>query len=165
MDTQLKFDPTLGGDLIMSKHCMKELGLQHQMSTNFVDPCLQSISGHSTAVVGILRNVSFRLKGSSVTFTRDFWVCDAIDKIVDIMISASFLKSHLQDFFGRCKQACRSLIAPWFSKKKESESEKLEREKKQLEQRIKANELKMRRLQREKDRYRQQGAGEPSLPQ
>lgn len=155
LDTQLKIDKDLGDDLIMSTQCMEDLGLRDQLSYDFRDPSLGSISGHHTPVIGVLRGVTFRLKGKSVTFKRDFWVCDAINAIVDIMIGANFIKAHLEDLFGRCVDACRSLFAPWFSRKKESKDEKKQREDREREQQILKNELEILRLQRENNVIRQ----------
>ncbi|MCJ1465957.1 hypothetical protein MMC07_004576 [Pseudocyphellaria aurata] len=68
LDTGLK----VPGGLIMSSRYAKEIGMFFNISTDFVDPHMQSISGHHTSVTGVLRNVRFRLKGTSITFARDF---------------------------------------------------------------------------------------------
>ncbi|KAI1456511.1 hypothetical protein F4805DRAFT_458717 [Annulohypoxylon moriforme] len=152
LDTQLKICQGNTGDLIMSSHCARELGILNNMSTDFDDPCLRSISGHSTAVKGILRNVQFRLKGSSVTFRRNFWVCDAIDGIVDVMIGANFIKDNFKLLFEKAKE-CVSSFATWFSKKKETPEQKREREERERQQKIKVNELEIKRLQRENEMH------------
>lgn len=53
LDTGLK----VTGGLIMSCQYAKELGRYQDISQDFVDPCLRSISGHLTPVAGILRDV------------------------------------------------------------------------------------------------------------
>ncbi|MCJ1270266.1 hypothetical protein MMC22_010162 [Lobaria immixta] len=106
LDTGLK----VTGGLIMSSQYAKELGRYQDISQDFVDPCLRSISGHLTPVAGILRDVSFRLKGTSVTFMRDFFICDAIDGLVDIMFGASFIRNQFKLFFERVKE-CFSTFA------------------------------------------------------
>lgn len=153
LDTQLKIRNGGRDDLIMSPHFAREMGILDQMSTDFEDPCLQSISGHSTVVKGILRNVQFRLKGSSITFRRSFWVCDAIDGTVDVMIGASFIKDNFGMLFEKVKE-CVSSFATWFSKKKETPEQKREREEQERQQKIKANELEIKRLERENEMHR-----------
>jgi hypothetical protein len=153
LDTQLKIHDGIGDDLIMSSHCARELNILDKMSTAFEDPCLRSISGHSTAVKGILRNVQFRLKGSSVTFCRNFWVCDAINDMIDIMIGANFIERNLRILFEKAK----STFAAWFPKKKETPKQKREREELERQRKIKANELEIKRLQRENEMHQQAG--------
>lgn len=160
LDTGLK----VPGGLIMSSQYAQELGRYQDISQDFVDPCLRSISGHMTPVTGILRDVVFRLKGTSVTFKRDFFICDAIDGMVDIMFGASFIKNQFKLFFERAKD-CISTFATWFSTKKESKEEKAERERRERDQRIKATRREIARLQNEEQmlraaqRQRQEGAG------
>lgn len=146
LDTGLK----VPGGLIMSSHYAKEIGRYQDISKDFVDPCMRSISGHHTTVTGVLRNVVFRLKGTSATFIRDFYVCDAIDGLVDIMIGASFIRDQFKLLFEKVKE-CFSTFATWFSTKKEDAEEKEERERREREQRIKANHREIARLQREQE--------------
>lgn len=134
----------------MSSRYAKESGLYDSLSEDFTDPCMRSISGHYTSVAGILRNVRFRLKGNSVTFIRDFYVCDAIDDLVDIMIGASFIKDQFKLLFEKAKQ-CFSTFATWFSTKNEDVREKAERERREREQRIKANQREIERLRKEQE--------------
>lgn len=144
LDTGLK----VPGGLIMSSYYAKELGRHQDISQDFVDPCLRSISGHMTPVTGILRDVAFRLKGSSITFKRDFFICDAIDGLVDIMFGASFIKNQFKLLFERVKE-CLGIFATWFSTKKESTEEKAERERRERDQKTKANQREIARLQKE----------------
>ena len=146
LDTGLKVQ----GGLVMSARYAKDIGKFSSISSDFSDPCLQSVSGHSTPVIGILRDLRFRLKGSSVTFIRDFYVCDAIDGLVDIMAGAEFIKEQFKLLFGRVRQFC-SAFSTWFCRKKESPEEKEERERQQRQQKIKANELEIARLQKEQE--------------
>ncbi|KAI0863821.1 hypothetical protein F4860DRAFT_511711 [Xylaria cubensis] len=150
LDTQLKIQKHAGDDLVMSAHCARDLGLFDRLSTDFDDPCLQSISGHSTAVLGVLRNVQFRLKGSSVTFRRDFWVCESLNNIVDVMIGANFIKDNFKMLFEKVKD-CVSSFATWFSKKKETPEQKREREERERQQQIAIKELEIKRLQKESE--------------
>lgn len=144
LDTQLK----VTNGLVMSSRYATEIGLDQKISRDFVDPCLRSISGHITPVVGILRNVHFRLKGTSVTFSRDFWVCDAIDSVVDIMIGASFIAENFKLLFDRFKSLC-STFAGWFSTKKETPEEKAQREEQERRQKLDAIKRERARLDRE----------------
>jgi len=145
---------------MMSAQYAKEIGRYEDISRNFVDPCMKSISGHDTAITGVIRNVAFRLKGTSITFRRDFFVCDAIDGFVDIMMGASFIKDQFKLLFGRVKEFF-STFATWFSTKKEDGGgEKEERERREREQRIKANQREITRLRKEQQellREAQQG--------
>ncbi|KAI1762705.1 hypothetical protein GGR53DRAFT_403135 [Hypoxylon sp. FL1150] len=161
LDTQLKINKGSGDDLIMSSHCARELGILGKMSTDFEDPCLQSISGHSTAVRGILRNVQFRLKGSSVTFRRNFWVCDAINGVVDVMIGANFIKDNFRMLFEKVK-GCDSTFATWISKKKETPEQKREREELERQQKIKINDREIKRLQKENEMHQRASEANPS---
>ncbi|KAK4949756.1 hypothetical protein LTR10_011598 [Elasticomyces elasticus] len=144
LDTQLKVPK----GLVMSHRYAKEIGLHQDISTNFVDPCLRSISGHITPVTGILRNVRFRLKGTSVTFYRDFWICDALDSVVDIMVGASFIAENFKLLFDRFKSLC-STFAGWFSTKKETPEEKAKREEQERKQRLDAIKRERARLDNE----------------
>lgn len=141
LDTGLK----VPGGLIMSSQYAEEIGMDHDISRDFVDPCMRSISGHHTPITGILRNVRFRLKGTSVTFIREFYICDAIDGLVDIVIGASFIKDQFKLLF----ETVFYTFATWFSTKKEDAREKEERERREREQRFKANKREIARLQRE----------------
>ena len=148
----------------MSSQYAKELGRCQDISQDFVNPCLRSISGHLTPVMGILRDVVFRLKGTSVTFKRDFLICDAIDGMVDIMFGASFIKDQFKLLFERVKDLYGT-FATWFSTKKESPEDKVERERREIEQKIKANERELVRLRKEPEKMNaaqmqsQQGSG------
>lgn len=137
-----------GEDLIMSSHCARELGILEQISTDFEDPRLQSISGHATAVRGVLHNVQFRIKGSSVTFRRNFWVSDAINTVIDVMIGAKFITENFKILFEKF-EVCVSTFASWFPKKKETPEQKGECEELERQQKIRVNELEIKRLQRE----------------
>ncbi|KAJ5557068.1 hypothetical protein N7494_000983 [Penicillium frequentans] len=142
LDTGLKVQ----GGLIMSSQYAKDISRYQDISQDFDDPCLRSISGHPTPVKGILRDVTFRLKGASVTFKRDFFICDAIDGLADIMFGANFIKNHFRVLFERVKEC---MFASWFSTKKESKEEKAERERLERDQKIKANQREIARLQKE----------------
>jgi hypothetical protein len=147
LDTGLK----VPGGLIMSSRYARELGRYQDISHEFADPCLRSISGHLTPVTGVLRDVVFRLKGTSVTFRRDFFICDALDDLVDIMLGASFIRDHFKLFFERVRE-CFSTFATWFSTRKETKEEKVEREWRERDQQIKAHEREILRLQKEQQK-------------
>ncbi|OAL40533.1 hypothetical protein AYO20_00269 [Fonsecaea nubica] len=144
LDTGLK----VPGGLIMSSQYAKEIGRYQDISEDFVDPCLRSISGHLTPVTGVLRDVVFRVKGSSVTFKRNFFVCDAIDGLVDIMFGAHFIIDQFTMLFGRVKE-CLGTFATWFSTRKETNGEREERERRERDQKIRANEREIARLRKE----------------
>ncbi|MCJ1313075.1 hypothetical protein MMC25_006752, partial [Agyrium rufum] len=149
LDTGLK----VPGGMIMGLRYAKELGREHEIDRAFSDPCLRSISGHLTPITGILRDVVFRLKGSSKTFRRDFYICDAIDDMVDIMFGASFIKEQFKMLFENVKSLCSTFAtwSPW--KTKESAVERIDRQSLQREQKMKANELEIKRLQKEQGQF------------
>ena len=149
LDTGMK----IPGGLVMSSHYAKETGLYQNISKDFTDPCMRAISGHDVAVRGIIRNVRFRLKGTSFTFMRDFFICDAID--VDVMVGASFVQEQFHLFFEKVKK-CFSRFGAWFATKKESVKEREERQRRELEQTIKANEMEIKRLKKEQEKLRAQ---------
>lgn len=130
----------------MSSQYAKDISRYQDISQDFDDPCLRSISGHPTPVKGILRDVTFRLKGASVTFKKDFFICDAIDGLADIMFGANFITNHFRVLFERVKEC---MFASWFSTKKESKEEKAERERLERDQKIKAYQREIARLQKE----------------
>lgn len=144
LDTQLK----VPNGLVMSSRYAKEIGLEKDISTDFEDPCLRSISGHITPVTGIIRDVHFRLRGTSITFYRDFWICDALDSVVDIMLGASFIAENFKHLFDRFKNLC-STFAGWFSTRKETPEEKTRREQHERQQKLDAIKRERARLDRE----------------
>ncbi len=146
LDTGLK----VPGGLVMSERYARELGRYNDISQDFTDPGMRSVSGHDVCVTGILRDVTFRLKGTSVTFLKDFYVCNIIDDMVDIMAGAQFIRDQFNLLFGKVKEFF-STFATWFSTKKEGKEEKEERERREREQRIKANQREIARSQREQE--------------
>ncbi|KAF7524529.1 hypothetical protein G7054_g11407 [Neopestalotiopsis clavispora] len=163
LDTQLKFPEHSGHDLVISTHCARDLGL---------------LDRHSTAMRGIVRNVQFRLRGTSVTIHRDFWVCDALNDVVPIMIGASFIAEHFDLLFEKameciCKAKeciCKAkerfcTFAAWFSKKKETPEQKAEREERQRQKDIEAKEMEIRRLRAESDAYQRTATNKRDIHQ
>jgi hypothetical protein len=120
------------------------------ISTDFQDPYMRSVSGHVTPMRGIIRDVVFRLKGTSVTLTRDVWVCDALDNIVDVMFGAQFIKEQFTLLFSRVKGFATNLFAGWFASRKESKEEKEERKRRERRQRLEANAREIARLTNER---------------
>ena len=147
IDTGLK----VPGGLIMSAHYAHTIGRCQEISKAFVDPKMRSVSGHRVPVVGILRDVAFRFKGTSITFSRDFYVCDAIDNMVDVMIGAKFVKDHVKLLFEKVKE-CASMFAAWWPTNKESKKARAERERREREQQNKAHVQEIARLQLEQRR-------------
>ncbi|KAK5718701.1 metalloprotease [Elasticomyces elasticus] len=145
LDTGLK----VSTGMIMSSLYAKTFGRYEDISTDFEEPNLTSISGHHTPVEGILRDVYFRPKGSSVTLRGDFFVCDAINGLVDIMFGAHFLKDNLCLFFKKAKESIVSMFAPWFSARKASSEERSEQKKREVQAKIEADKLEIARLKKE----------------
>ncbi|KAK3652932.1 metalloprotease [Elasticomyces elasticus] len=145
LDTGLK----VSTGMIMSSLYAKTIGRYDDISTDFEEPNLTSISGHHTPVEGILRDVYFRPKGSSVTLRGDFFVCGAINGLVDIMFGAHFLKDNLCLFFKKAKESFVSMFAPWFSARKASFKERSEQKKREVQAKIEADKLEIARLKKE----------------
>ena len=137
----------------MSLRYAIQLGRYHEISFDFVDPCMRSVSGHRVRVYGVLRNVVFRLRGTSVTFMRNFFICEALDDMIDIMFGANFIKDQFKLLFEKIKEF-GSAFAAWFSTKKESADEQEERKRREREQEIKANELESARLRKAEEEIR-----------
>jgi hypothetical protein len=155
----------LGSDTLMSTRCAKNLGLFSEVSTDFTDPDMQDLTGNITRFIGILRDVPFRLKGTSVTIRRDFLVTDAIDDLADIFLGNQFIEqylglvigpnvlmTHLDRFWSGVK---KSTIAVWHPKKKESPDEVRRREQEEEQREAKAQEQEIKRQQREREKLRQ----------
>ena len=70
----------------MSLRYLKSIGREHEMSTDFEDPSPPGVGGRKTRVQGILRNMSFRVKGTPVRFCRDFHVTDMFDNVLDVIL-------------------------------------------------------------------------------
>jgi uncharacterized protein with von Willebrand factor type A (vWA) domain len=134
----------------MSARYAEQMNSGRNISTDFQDPCMRSVSGHITPMSGIIRDMVFRLKGTSVTLKRDVWVCDALDNIVDVMLGAQFIKEQFHLLFSRVKEFATSLFAGWFSSRKESREEKEERESRERKQRLEANARELARLKNER---------------
>ncbi|KAK5713361.1 metalloprotease [Elasticomyces elasticus] len=150
LDTGLK----VSTGMIMSSFYAKTIGRYEEIASDFVEPNLTSITGHHTPVESILRDVYFRAKGSSVTLRGDFFVCDAIDGLVDIMFGASFLKDHLCLFFKKAKETVVSMFAPWFPARKPSSKERSEQEKREVQAQIEAIKPETARVEKEIARLR-----------
>lgn len=145
IDTGLK----VPGGLLMASQYAKELGRFEDISQDFEGGSLKCISGHSIPIIGILRNVIFRIKGTSVTFRRDFYICDAINNVVDVMFGASFIKDHFRLLFEKVKGFCSSCAALAFNK--ESAEEKVEKEKLNIEQKRQAEKQEAARRKKEQE--------------
>ena len=144
LDSGLRFS----GDVIMSSRYVKSLGKEDEISHDFEDPDLRDVSGNKTPVDGVLRDQSFRMSGTSVTFIRDVYITKTIDDIVDVMASVNFICAHFKLLFGKIKDLAGT-FATWFSRKKEGKKEKEERMQNEREQDMKAIGREIARLQRE----------------
>jgi len=71
------------------------------MSCDFKDPDLHSISGHKTRMNGIVRNMSFRIKGSSITLHKDFYVSDMLDDFVDVIFGWEFMCNEAKHILNK----------------------------------------------------------------
>lgn len=134
----------------MSRRYAKDLGKEGEISQDYKDPGLRDVSGNITPTNGILRNQSFRISGTSVTFIRDVYICETIDDIVDVMAGVDFICAQFNLLFGKVKNLAGT-FATWFSTTKESKKEKEKREWNEREQDIKAIRREIARFQRQRE--------------
>jgi hypothetical protein len=73
---------------------LKTIGKEDQMTTDVKHLNRYEIRGRN--VCGIVRNMAFRLKGTSVTFRRNFIVADMLDDLVDVIFGWKFMASDLK---------------------------------------------------------------------
>lgn len=77
----------------MSMTYLRELGLPSQMSIEFEDPGQVDIGAgrQKVKMTGIVRNVSFRIRGSSMILRGDFPVSELLDSIYDVLFGWQFM--------------------------------------------------------------------------
>jgi hypothetical protein len=100
----------------MSEQWANENGKLSQISKDFKDPGMQSVSGHKISIDGILRNVVFNLSGSTVTYRRDVYICKQLNGWADMVIGAKFMAEQFAVLFSKAKK----MFAGIFSWKKET---------------------------------------------
>jgi hypothetical protein len=76
---------------------------------------MMSVSGHDIQVDGVLRNMVFNLKGSTVTYRRDVFVCSQLNEWADMVAGATFMAEQFAVLFSKAK----TMFAGIFSFKKE----------------------------------------------
>lgn len=82
----------------ISMRYLRALGKVHEMSTNFEHP-----NGNDASIVGVVKNMPFRVKGTSVTLRQDFWV--TLDDVADVLFGWRFMKNHFDLLFGKIRDA------------------------------------------------------------
>lgn len=83
------------------------------MSKEFDDPGPISIDGHQAKMSGIVRDVSFRMKGSSITFRGDFYISEMLDGLQDILFGWRFMcdeATEILDKVHRVYQSAKSFV-------------------------------------------------------
>lgn len=84
---------------------LKSRAAQFSTHPNFcIDPGMMSVSGHEIQVDGILRNMVFNLKGSTVTYRRDVFVCSQLDGWPDMVAGAKFIAEQFAVLFSKAKK-------------------------------------------------------------
>jgi hypothetical protein len=97
---------------------LKTLGKEHEMSTRFKDPSIDDRSGRMMGFQGIVRNMPFRIRGTSITFRKDFYVSDTLDDLVDVVFGWRFMASEFKLLFektGRMFGAARDMLSGYAS--------------------------------------------------
>jgi hypothetical protein len=106
----------------VSRRWAIEAGREAEISADFKAPPSMSISGHAMKFTGIIRNMVFNPKGSTVTYRRDFLVYDQLDAFTDFLIGAKFMLEQWSILFSFGK--IKRMIARWFTHKKETVEER-----------------------------------------
>lgn len=101
--------------LLVSTHWARENNKLSQVSRDFKDPGMMSVSGHVIKIGGVLRNMVFNLRGSTVTYRRDVFVCGGLDGWADMVAGAKFIAEQFAVLFSKAKK----MFAGIFSWKKE----------------------------------------------
>lgn len=101
--------------LLVSEHWVRENNKWSDVSSDFYDPGVQSVSGHDLHISGILRNQVFNLKGSTVTYRRDIYVCKQLNFWADMIVGAKFMAEQFAVLFSKAKK----MFAGIFSSRKE----------------------------------------------
>jgi hypothetical protein len=87
-----------------------------EISRDFKDPGMMSVSSHDIQVDGIFRNMVFNLRGSTATYRRDVFVCSQLDGWADMVAGAKFIAKEFAILFSKAKR----MFAGIFSFKKET---------------------------------------------
>ena len=106
----------------MSEHWARENDKWHAVSSDFRDPGVQSVSGHKMQINGILRNMVFNLKGSTVTYRRDVYVCPQLNTWADMVFGAKFMAEQFAVLFSKAKK----IFAGIFGFRKEKAGKKMQ---------------------------------------
>jgi hypothetical protein len=88
----------------MSEHWANENGKLSRISKDFKNPGMQSVSGYKIQIDGILCNVVFNLRGSTVTYRRDVYVRKQLNGWADIVIGAKFMAEQVAVLFSKAKK-------------------------------------------------------------
>jgi hypothetical protein len=75
---------------------LRSIGKEHEISTQLED--LDSFSIGDRKPEGIVRNLSFRLRGTSVTFQKEFYVFEMLDNLVDVVFGWQSMAGDFRQF-------------------------------------------------------------------
>jgi hypothetical protein len=78
---------------------LRSIGKEHEISTQLED--LDSFSIGDRKPEGIVRNLSFRLRGTSVTFQKEFYVFEMLDNLVDVVFGWQSMAGDFRQFFDK----------------------------------------------------------------
>lgn len=156
MPGMVRLDSQCHIPLVVSRRWIVEAGREAEISTDFKAPTSMSVSGHPMHFTGIIRNLVFNPKGSTVTYRRDFLVCDQLDAFADFLIGAKFMIKEWAVLFGFGKM--KKMIAGWFRHKKETPEEKAEAQVLKDDQEREAYEAEARRRARKAEEAREKEA-------
>ncbi|KAH6667967.1 hypothetical protein B0J14DRAFT_175404 [Halenospora varia] len=114
---------------IVSEHWAQENGKMSDIIADFKDPGVQSVSGHKLQLDGILRNMIFNVKGSTVSYRRDVYVCKQLNNWTDMIAGAKFMAEQFAVLFSKTKK----MFAGIFSSRREKQKEKVQGQTLQME--------------------------------
>lgn len=95
---------------MVSEKWVRENDKESEMSFDFRDPNVQSVSGHKLDFRGILRNNVFNLTGSTVTYRRDIYVCRQLDNWTDMVIGAKFMADQFAVLFSKARKMFAAIL-------------------------------------------------------
>jgi hypothetical protein len=156
MPGMVRLDSQCHIPLIVSRRWVIEAGREAEISTDFKAPPSWSISGHAMTFTGIIRNMVFNPKGSTVTYRRDFLVCDQLDAFTDFLIGAKFMLEQWSVLFNFGKM--KRMIAGWFTHKKETLEEKAQAQVLKANQEKEAHDAELRLRARKAEEAREKEA-------
>jgi hypothetical protein len=106
-------DSTCAVPRCISMRCLEQLGLTSRLSSDFEDPGSigTGMAGQQAKVIGIVRDISFRIQGSSTTFKGDIYISESLDSFYDILFGWEFMCNEAADILEKVHKVYREARA------------------------------------------------------